>query len=52
MLQSVTLPDGEKVLVPGIVPKLSETPGSIEWIGPELGQHNEEIISKILCKQK
>jgi crotonobetainyl-CoA:carnitine CoA-transferase CaiB-like acyl-CoA transferase len=52
MLQSVTLPDGEEVLVPGIVPKLSETPGSIEWIGPELGQHNEEIISKILCKQK
>jgi crotonobetainyl-CoA:carnitine CoA-transferase CaiB-like acyl-CoA transferase len=52
MLQSVTLPDGEEVLVPGIVPKLSETPGSIEWIGPELGQHNEEIIGKNLCKQK
>lgn len=52
MLQSVTLPDGEEVLVPGIVPKLSETPGSIEWIGPELGQHNEEIIAKNLCKQK
>lgn len=52
MLQSVTLPDGEEVLVPGIVPKLSETPGSIEWIGPELGQHNEEIISNNLCKQK
>ncbi|MEH7177795.1 CaiB/BaiF CoA transferase family protein [Neobacillus vireti] len=52
MLQTVTLPDGEEVLVPGIVPKLSETPGSIEWIGPELGQHNEEIIGKTLCKQK
>ncbi|NYE04353.1 crotonobetainyl-CoA:carnitine CoA-transferase CaiB-like acyl-CoA transferase [Bacillus niacini] len=52
MLQSVTLPDGEEVLVPGIVPKLSETPGSIEWIGPELGQHNDEIIGRNLCKQK
>lgn len=52
MLQTVTLPDGEQVLVPGIVPKLSETPGSIEWIGPELGQHNEEIIGEKLSKQK
>ncbi|WHY65062.1 CoA transferase [Neobacillus sp. SuZ13] len=52
MLQTVTIPTGEKVLVPGIVPKLSETPGSIEWIGPNLGQHNEEIIGHILCKQK
>ncbi|MEH7117364.1 CoA transferase [Neobacillus vireti] len=52
MLQTVTLPDGEEVLVPGIVPKLSGTPGSIDWIGPELGQHNEEIIGHKLCKQK
>lgn len=52
MLQTVTLPDGEQVLVPGIVPKLSETPGSIEWIGPELGQHNEEIMGEKLSKQK
>ena len=53
MLQTVTLPDGEQVLVPGIVPKLSETPGSIEWIGPELGQHNEEVLEgKKLNQQK
>lgn len=47
MLESVNLPGGEKVLVPGIVPKLSETPGSLDWIGPELGQHNEEILGKL-----
>ncbi|MCI2255623.1 CoA transferase [Domibacillus sp. PGB-M46] len=52
MLQTVTLPDGEQVLVPGIVPKLSETPGSIEWIGPELGQHNEEVIGQKLTQPK
>lgn len=46
MLQKVTLPDGEKVLVPGVVPKLSETPGSIGTIGPKLGEHNEEVIGK------
>lgn len=52
MLQTVTLPDGEKVLVPGIVPKLSETPGGIEWIGPKLGQHNEEILGKLNAGNK
>lgn len=44
MLQKVTLPDGEEVLVPGIVPKLSETPGEIKWIGPKLGEHNDVIL--------
>ena len=52
MLQTVALPDGESVLVPGIVPKLSETPGSIEWIGPELGQHNDEVLGRKLNEQK
>jgi crotonobetainyl-CoA:carnitine CoA-transferase CaiB-like acyl-CoA transferase len=33
-----------KLKVPGIVPKLSETPGEIEWAGPELGQHDDEIF--------
>ncbi|WP_026074250.1 CaiB/BaiF CoA transferase family protein [Brevibacillus massiliensis] len=48
MLKSVTLPDGRKVLVPGIVPKLSETPGDLEWSGPKLGQHNQEIFAGLL----
>ncbi|SDI15741.1 CoA-transferase family III [Alteribacillus bidgolensis] len=46
MLVKAQLPDGAEVMVPGVVPKLSETPGSIEWVGPELGQHNEEILKK------
>jgi len=32
----------------GIVPKLSETPGSIRSAGPSLGQHNEEIYAKLM----
>ncbi|MGV3464188.1 MAG: CaiB/BaiF CoA transferase family protein [Heyndrickxia sp.] len=31
--------------MPGIVPKMSETPGDIEWAGPRLGQHTIEILS-------
>jgi crotonobetainyl-CoA:carnitine CoA-transferase CaiB-like acyl-CoA transferase len=52
MLESVNLPGGEKVLVPGIVPKLSETPGHLDWIGPELGQHNVEILGDLLGIEK
>src|SRR5207248_867056 len=36
---------GEReVLLPGIVPKLSETPGETRWIGPRLGEHTDEIL--------
>ena len=48
MLQEIELPDGKKVLVPGIVPKLSETPGEIKWNGPKLGEHNEEIYTEFM----
>ena len=48
MLKEVTLPDGEKLIVPGIVPKLSETPGDIGWTGPKLGEHNEDIYEKLV----
>ncbi|QQE75255.1 CoA transferase [Brevibacillus composti] len=48
MLERIELPDGESVMFPGIVPKLSETPGSHEWVGPALGEHNEEILEKLL----
>lgn len=52
MFETVTLPDGERVKVPGVIPKLSETPGSIEWIGPKLGEHNDEVKGNLLSKQK
>ena len=31
-----------------VVPKLSETPGSIDWSGPKLGEHNVEVLRTIL----
>ena len=43
MIEKHLLPDGQPMLVPGIVPKLSETPGRTNWLGPRLGQHDAEI---------
>ncbi|WP_420452341.1 CaiB/BaiF CoA transferase family protein [Ilumatobacter sp.] len=31
-----------------VFPRLSETPGSISWVGPELGEHNDEVLSGVL----
>ena len=37
--------DGE-LLLPGIVPRLSETPGATRWIGPKLGEHTDEVLAR------
>ena len=44
MIEQFKLKDGQKLKLPGIVPKLSETPGGTEWLGPELGEHTAEIL--------
>lgn len=45
MILSAELPGGVKVKMPGIVPKLSETPGEIHWQGPALGAHTDELLA-------
>lgn len=47
MLQQVTLRDGTTFELPGIVPKLSESPGGTRWLGPRLGEHTEEVLATI-----
>ncbi len=44
MIRQFTLKDGTPLKLPGIVPKLSDTPGDINWLGPELGAHTEEVL--------
>lgn len=36
-----------KLKVPGIIPKLSKTPGQVKWLGPKLGEHNLEVLKEI-----
>jgi formyl-CoA transferase len=47
MLQIVQLNDGSALKVPGVVPKLSKTPGRVAAGGPDLGQHTEEVLASI-----
>ena len=47
MIQPFTLPDGQPIDLPGVVPKLSETPGETRWLGPKLGEHTEEVLASI-----
>jgi crotonobetainyl-CoA:carnitine CoA-transferase CaiB-like acyl-CoA transferase len=34
-------------VLPGIVPRLSETPGSTQWLGPALGAHTVEVLASL-----
>lgn len=44
MLQTIELDDGSSLKVPGVIPKLSDTPGSFEGGGPALGQHTLSVL--------
>ncbi len=39
---------GETIMVPAVMPRLSETPGEIRHLGPRLGAHTDEVLSDIL----
>lgn len=47
MLLDTTLPDGATLKMPGIVPKLSATPGQVNWQGPTLGQHTDGLLTEL-----
>jgi formyl-CoA transferase len=47
MFMQAKLPDGKDFKMPGIVPKLSETPGDCAWVGPQLGEHNAQVLNDL-----
>jgi crotonobetainyl-CoA:carnitine CoA-transferase CaiB-like acyl-CoA transferase len=47
MILDVAHPEFGTLKVPGIVPKLSKTPGSVQWLGPKLGEHNLDVLKQI-----
>jgi formyl-CoA transferase len=44
MIQQVLAGDGQPLKVPGIIPKLSATPGAIRTPAPKLGEHTDEVL--------
>ena len=38
------LGDGDQVKLPRMAPRMSETPGEMRWIGPALGEHNNDVF--------
>ena len=47
MIESVIAGDGEPLKVPGVVPKLSATPGRIRTAAPKLGEHTGDILREL-----
>ncbi|WP_254666474.1 CaiB/BaiF CoA-transferase family protein [Humibacillus sp. DSM 29435] len=44
----LTHPELGEFAMHNVVPKLSESPGAVRRVGPELGEHNEEIYHHLL----
>jgi formyl-CoA transferase len=47
MLQQIALEDGDLLTVPGIVPKLSRTPGAHQRNAPAIGQDTEAVMREL-----
>jgi len=47
MIETITASDGEPLKVPGIIPKLSATPGAIRTPAPKLGEHTDDVLREI-----
>jgi formyl-CoA transferase len=47
MILDGELPDGTPVKLPGIVPKLSATPGEVRTPAPALGQHTDDVLATL-----
>jgi len=47
MIRDIRLADGSALKVPGVVPKLSATPGGFDGGGPRLGEHTDDVLREI-----
>ena len=45
MIEEAALADGSPIRIPGVVPRLTDTPGATEWLGPGLGEHTEAVLA-------
>ena len=50
MIERIKTADGMSIELPGIVPKLSLTPGAITRRAPTLGEDNDEVLAALAAK--
>jgi len=43
-------PEFGQVAMQNAFPRLSDTPGQVRWVGPQLGEHTDEILKNVLGK--
>lgn len=46
-IETIQMQDGSKLDVPGVIPKLSRTPGSIKTLAPDIGENTDEILRSL-----
>ena len=37
-----------ELAIPNVVPRLTDTPGKVKWLGPSMGEHNDEVYKDLL----
>jgi formyl-CoA transferase len=47
MIQSITTAQGLRLDIPGVIPKLSKTPGVIRQRAPTLGEHTQKVLEEM-----
>ena len=47
MIRTIALPGGRQLKVPGVVPRLSATPGDFAGGGPALGEHSDQVLGEL-----
>jgi len=47
-LVAIDHPQHDNFVMQNVAPKLSKTPGKVDWVGPELGGYNESIYGELL----
>jgi formyl-CoA transferase len=47
MIEEIVSRDGLRLKVPGVVPKLSETPGSLRTTAPRLGEDTDAVLERL-----
>lgn len=52
MLVKVDHPTLGSLRLPGVVPKMSRTPGEVRTTGPSLGEHNDEVYGRLGLSSK